>query len=268
MTKSRLSTAISTPGDKRSYARGLFDRIADHYDLANTLLSFNRDRAWKRRMTRAAQLQPGEKALDLACGTGDIALLLAADRARVVGLDLAPRMIELARAKAARAGARRRPGTERCAPAFVVGDMIALPFPDGVFDIVTTGYGLRNAPDTRQALAEIHRVLHPGGRVLSLDFTRPRNRMLSAAYLAYLTVVGAVFGWLLTGDPDTYRYIAETLRRHPDANALGELMESAGFERVMSRPVFGGFVALHAGVRGSAEPARRRSAERMEAAKR
>ncbi len=259
MKAGRIAAALSTPEDKRRYTRAVFARIADRYDLANVLLSFNRDQSWKRRLVRLAAVRPGEKVLDLACGTGDIALRLAGAGAQVTGLDITPRMIELARAKAnARVRcAPRGSGSGLRAPgsslSFVIGDMMTLPFPAGSFDVVTTGYGLRNVPEMTGALCEIRRVLKPGGRIFSLDFTRPANRMISAAYLAYLTVVGSAFGWVLHGDPDTYRYIAETVRVHPGAAAFAATMQSAGFEHVASRPVFGGFVALHSGVRQDRE---------------
>ena len=126
------------------------------------------------------------RVLDLACGTGDIALLASAAGADVTALDITPRMIALARVKARARGARAR---------FLVGDMTSLPLPDACVDVVTTGYGLRNVPDLDAALREIHRVLKPGGRLLSLDFNRPSSAPLRAVYHAYLTVVGSAVGW-------------------------------------------------------------------------
>ena len=152
---------IATPAGKRRFVRRLFATIADRYDLITVLLSYGQDRRWKARLADLAGVGAGERALDLACGTGDIAALLAARGARITGLDLTPRMIELARAK-------RLSGA-----VFLVGDMMALPFPNNAFDLVTTGYGLRNVPEIAGALDEIHRVLKPGGRLLSLDFNRP-----------------------------------------------------------------------------------------------
>ncbi len=238
-----LRTALAAPHTKRAYTRWVFATIADRYDLVNVLLSFNRDRAWKRRLAARAALQPGEAALDAACGTGDIAFFLERDGCPVVGLDITPRMIDLASRRAQRSCSRT---------AFVVGDMMALPFEAASFDVVTTGYGIRNVPDIAGACAEIVRVLKPGGRFFSLDFNRPENRVVRAAYLGYLTLVGSAIGWLLHGRADTYRYIPETLRRHPGADALASLLRSAGFEDSSWEPVFGGFVAMHAAVKGSA----------------
>ena len=127
----------------------------------------------------------------------------------------------------------------------VTGDMLALPFGDGRFTVVTTGYGLRNVPDLDQALREIHRVLAPGGRLLSLDFNRPGNPIVRGAYHAYLTVVGSLLGLALHGDPDTYRYIPESIRNYPGAKAVAALMTHYGFIDVRVIPVLGGLMAIH-----------------------
>jgi len=127
----------------------------------------------------------------------------------------------------------------------MVGDMLSLPFPDRSFDVVTTGYGLRNVPDLTRAVDEIARVLTPGGLALSLDFNRPANGLVRRAYLLYLTVVGSSLGWLLHGDPDTYRYIPASIRRYPGAEAVGRLMEARGFTDVNYLPVLGGLMAIH-----------------------
>jgi demethylmenaquinone methyltransferase/2-methoxy-6-polyprenyl-1,4-benzoquinol methylase len=181
------------------------------------------------------------RALDLATGTGDIAFALAARGARVVGLDITSRMIELARAKPVRENGSR--------PAFLVGDMLALPFPSASFDIVTTGYGLRNVPNLTMAIQEIERVLSPGGQLLSLDFNRPANRLVRAAYLAYLTVIGALLGWILHRDPDTYRYIPASIRQYPGAEAVARIFESHGFTGVRCYPVLGGLMTIHHAIR-------------------
>jgi demethylmenaquinone methyltransferase/2-methoxy-6-polyprenyl-1,4-benzoquinol methylase len=128
---------------------------------------------------------------------------------------------------------------------FITGDMMALPVPDASFDVVTTGYGLRNVPDLRGALAEIHRVLRPGGLMLSLDFDRPANRVVRGVYLGYLTVVGSTLGVVLHGDPDTYRYIPESIQRYPGAAGVCALARKAGFGSCAHRPVLGGFLAMH-----------------------
>jgi demethylmenaquinone methyltransferase/2-methoxy-6-polyprenyl-1,4-benzoquinol methylase len=128
---------------------------------------------------------------------------------------------------------------------FVTGDMMALPFPDASFDVITTGYGLRNVPDLGAALGEMVRVLRPEGRMLSLDFDRPASPVVRTVYLAYLMVVGSTLGWILHRDPDTYRYIPESIRRYPGAAAVSDLAEGAGFSRCGHVPVLGGLMAMH-----------------------
>jgi demethylmenaquinone methyltransferase/2-methoxy-6-polyprenyl-1,4-benzoquinol methylase len=232
-----LRSALSTPDSKGRYVRRLFGTIADRYDLITVLLSYGQDRKWKKRLIELAAIAPGMRVLDLACGTGDVAYLASARGARVVGLDITPRMIALAKAKP-HAGNRL---------AFLVGDMTALPCGDGSFDIVTTGYGIRNVPRIDQALTEIRRVLAPGGTVVSLDFNRPESLAVRVVYLGYLTLVGSLLGFALHRDPDTYRYIPESIKRYPGARGVVSLMEAAGFRNVQYVPVLGGLMAIHIG---------------------
>ena len=239
-----LRERIATPDGKRRFVRAIFATIADRYDFITVVLSYGQDRRWKRRLIDLASPRPGARALDLATGTGDIALALASRGARVVGLDITFRMIELARQKTGVATAHRGPK-----PSFLVGDMLALPFPSGSFDTVTTGYGLRNVPNLATAIEEIGRVLSPGGRVLSLDFNRPSNRVVRSAYLAYLTLVGAALGWILHRDPDTYRYIPASIRQYPGAEAVARMFEAHGFTAVRCYPVLGGLMTIHHAVR-------------------
>ena len=237
-----LRERIATPEGKGRYVRSLFATIAERYDLITRLLSYGQDGRWKRRLVEMAAPSAGMRALDLATGTGDIAFALAERGADVQGLDITYRMIQLARAKA---GGMRIGGRARRVPEFLVGDMLALPFRAGTFDLVTTGYGLRNVPDLGRAIDEIRRVLKPGGRVLSLDFNRPSNALVRAAYLAYLSIVGGVLGWVLHRDPDTYRYIPASIRTYPGAEAVARLMEKHGFHRAAHHHVLGGLMAIH-----------------------
>lgn len=231
-----LTDALATPDGKSRYVRRLFSTIADRYDLITVLLSYGQDRRWKRRLVDLANLRPGAAALDLACGTGDIAFELASRGARVVAADITPRMLDLATRKpeAASGGAR-----------FLAGDMMALPFRDECFDVVTTGYGIRNVPAIEPAIAEVRRVLRPGGVFLSLDFNRPENAAMRAVYLGYLTVVGSALGHALHKDPDTYRYIPETIRRYPGAASVADLIVRHGFASCEWFPVLGGLMAIH-----------------------
>ena len=241
MPERPLAEQIATPEGKRRYVRRLFATIADRYDFITVALSYGQDRRWKRRLVALASPGPSTRALDLATGTGDIAFTCARLGARVVGLDITERMIELARAKA--------DTQRRGQPQFLVGDMLALPFPDASFDIVTTGYGLRNVPDLARAISEIHRVLRPGGQLLSLDFNRPQNPVVRSAYFVYLTVVGGTLGWILHRDPDTYRYIPASIRVYPGAAGVAGLMQSHGFASAKYYPVLGGLMAIHHAIR-------------------
>lgn len=244
-----LRSSLSTPEGKQRYVRRLFATIAPRYDFITRCLSYGQDRRWKARLIECARLTPADRVLDLACGTGDL-LFAAAPRARsAVGLDLTHRMLQLA-AKRPACGASPAAspgGPEGSAPqaTLVTGDMLALPFAASRFDVVTTGYGLRNVPDIEQAIAEIHRVLAAGGRILSLDFNRPANALVRAAYLGYLTVVGSALGIMLHGDPDTYRYIPESIRLYPGAAGVARLLERHGFADVEVIPLLGGLMAIH-----------------------
>jgi demethylmenaquinone methyltransferase/2-methoxy-6-polyprenyl-1,4-benzoquinol methylase len=229
-----LDRAFDSPEAKRRYNARLFTTIAGRYDFITRLLSYGRDQAWKRDLIARAAVTPGQRILDVATGTGDLAIAAAAGGARVVGLDLAPRMIRLACRKPGAAGVR-----------FLAGDMTNLPLPPASMDVVTTGYGLRNVPDLDRAIAEIARVLKPGGRFLSLDFEKPAHAGWRRAYLAYLTVVGATVGTLLHGDPDTYRYIPASLARYPGAAAVADRLRAHGFASAEVVPRMGGFMAIH-----------------------
>jgi ubiquinone/menaquinone biosynthesis methyltransferase len=235
-----LRDAISTPDGKAPYVRRLFTTIADRYDLITVVLSYGQDRRWKRRLIDLAGPLAGRVVLDLACGTGDLAYLAADRGARVTGLDVTPRMIALAQAK-------RSEPINGARALFLVGDMMTLPFASASVDVVTTGYGLRNVPILADAVGEIRRVLRPGGLLLSLDFNRPRSSAVRGCYLAYLTMVGATLGWLLHRDPDTYRYIPESIRSYPGAEGVARMLRDSGFDAVEWHPVLGGLMAIHVG---------------------
>lgn len=228
-----LDAAFESPDSKRRYVARLFATIADRYDLITRILSYGQDRRWKRRLIREARITASDRVLDLACGTGDLALMAQASGARsVIGLDLTPRMLALARPRSH-------------AIRYVAADMAALPVAAASVDLVTTGYGLRNVPDLDVALSEIARVLRPGGRVLSLDFNRPEHAAVRGAFLAYLTMVGSVLGWVLHGDPDTYRYIPASIRRYPGAAGVAERLRARGFTDVRTTPLLFGLMTLH-----------------------
>ena len=234
--RASLAHAFDSPDAKRQHNRRLFGTIAERYDLITRVLSFGRDQHWKSRLLDLAAVSTGQQSLDLACGTGDLAVAAAERGARVFALDLTPEMIARARA---RNNARQREVR------WVVGDMTQLPLASETVDVVTTGYGLRNVPDLPAALAEAFRVLKPGGRLCSLDFDRPESAWVRTIYLAYLNAAGSALGWILHRDPETYRYIPASIRRYPGARGVCALMTAAGFADVRHVSVFGGFMAIH-----------------------
>jgi demethylmenaquinone methyltransferase/2-methoxy-6-polyprenyl-1,4-benzoquinol methylase len=236
-----LDRAFDSPESKRRHVRALFSTIADRYDLITTLLSYGQDSRWKAKLVSMANVRAGERALDLASGTGDIAFATASKGATAIGLDITHRMLQLAN--------RKPQPAERVPVRFITGDMAALPFAPASFDVVTTGYGLRNVPDLNIAIDEIARVLKPGGRLLSLDFNRPESGIVRGAYLAYLAVVGSTLGWVLHRDPDTYRYIPESIRRYPGARGVADRLASRGFDRVNVVPLLFGLMTLHIATR-------------------
>ena len=231
-----------SPAEKTRRVRAVFESVAPRYDLMNDLMSGGLHRVWKRFCLLHTGLSAGGRALDLAGGTGDIARGLARQVGKggeVVLADINPAMLAVGRSHIIDSGFG---GRIRIAAA----DAEALPFPDSHFDCVTIGFGLRNVTRKDRALAEMRRVLAPGGRALVLEFSRP-NPMLARAYDAYSFTVLPQLGRWIAGDAASYRYLAESIRRHPDQPTLAAMMEAAGLERVRYYNLTGGIVALHVG---------------------
>jgi demethylmenaquinone methyltransferase / 2-methoxy-6-polyprenyl-1,4-benzoquinol methylase len=212
--------------------RKMFDRIAPVYDAMNRLMTAGLDRRW-RRETAAGVVRPGDRVLDVCCGTGDLALAAAEVGGKITGLDFSEAMLERARAK--------EPAIE-----WVSGDALALPFADDSFEAVTIGFGLRNLADAEQGLAEMRRVLSPGGRVAILEITRPRG-VLAPFFRFWFDGVIPLAGKVLPGG-SAYSYLPASVRRFPDPQGLAKLMDDAGFEEIRWRLFAGGIVALHRGV--------------------
>jgi demethylmenaquinone methyltransferase/2-methoxy-6-polyprenyl-1,4-benzoquinol methylase len=210
----------------------MFDRIAPVYDLMNRLMTAGLDRRW-RAETAAAVVRPGDRVLDVCCGTGDLALASAEAGGRVTGLDFSERMLERARRKSE-------------AVEWVDGDALALPFTDGSFDAVTIGFGLRNLEHAERGLAELRRVLRPGGRIAILEITRPRG-LLAPFYRFWFDGVIPLAGKVLPGG-SAYSYLPASVRRFPDPQGLAKLMDEAGFDDIRWRLFAGGIVARHTGV--------------------
>ncbi|HKH32259.1 MAG TPA: bifunctional demethylmenaquinone methyltransferase/2-methoxy-6-polyprenyl-1,4-benzoquinol methylase UbiE [Gaiellaceae bacterium] len=209
--------------------RAMFDRIAPVYDAMNRVMTAGLDQRW-RGMTAHAVVRPGDSVLDACCGTGDLAVAAAREGGRVTGLDFSERMLERARRKA--------PELE-----WVEGDLLALPFADGSFDAATVGFGVRNVDDLERGLAELRRVLRPGGRVGVLEITQPRGALRPFYRLWFDRIVPAL-GRVLPGG-SAYTYLPASVRRFPGPDELSAMLERAGFGGVRYRTFAAGIVALH-----------------------
>lgn len=221
--------------------RAMFDRIVPRYDLMNHLMTFGMDLRWRRRLAARAAAA-GPLVLDIATGTGDVAFAVrSAGAEQVIGLDLAPRMIEAACAKAL---------ARQVDVAFLVGDAMRLPFPDDTFDACTVSFGLRNMPDYAAAIAEMTRVLRPGGRFLCLEMTPLRKPVLGRLFSFYFHRIVPIAGGLLSGDGAAYRYLPRSVDAFPSADRLVVLMRQAGLTNTHVTLLGGGTVALHTGVKG------------------
>ena len=212
--------------------RAMFDRIAPVYDAMNRLMTVGLDGRW-RSDTAAAVVEPGDRVLDSCCGTGDLALACLRAGGRVTGLDFSERMLERA---------RRKSGEIE----WVRGDALELPFEDGAFDAATVGFGVRNLADLEAGLAELRRVLRPGGRLGVLEITRPRG-LLGPFYRVWFDAIVPLLGKVLPGG-SAYTYLPASVRRFPRPDDLAALLRSAGFGEVRYRLFAGGIVALHTGV--------------------
>ena len=219
--------------------RRMFEAVAPRYDRMNRILSVGLDQGWRRAALRELDCAPGSRILDLCCGTGDLALLLPRGL-RPVGCDLTPAMLEIAEAKAAR---------RRLAFPGVAGDAMRLPFANGVFDAAVVGFGIRNLPDLERGLAEIHRVLSPGARLVILEFSRPERRVVRLGHGAWLRLAVPGLARLAAGGGEPYDYLRDSILSFPDAGALARTLGAAGFRGVSWRHLALGTVAIHSGRR-------------------
>ena len=223
----------------------MFDRIAGVYDLMNTAMTAGLHHGWRTRAADRAELSEGDSALDLCCGTGDLALELRARvgaSGRVVGADFSERMLELANEKA----------LERGMPevTFEWADALELPYSDASFDAVTVGFGVRNLADLDDGVGEMARVLRPGGRLVILEITQPQKPPLSTFFSLWFDRIVPLLG-RFAGDPEAYSYLPESVRSFPPPEGLAAIMDRAGFERIRYTILAGGIIAIHSGVRGA-----------------
>ena len=234
MTKSAVST--------------LFDSIAHRYDLLNHVLSLSIDRLWRRRLLRMAKARPEDTVLDVCTGTGDIAaaFLRAVPGIRVYGVDFSPKMLE---------GGRRKVGEIRpgAGKNLLPGDAQALPFVDGVFDIVTMGFGLRNLPDKPGGIREAARVLKPGGQLFILEFAPPQSSLLLIPYRFYLGRILPIIGGVVSANRDAYNYLADSIHGFLRPEDVEALMTESGLIEVTSHSMTGGMVYIYRGVKGKGD---------------
>jgi demethylmenaquinone methyltransferase/2-methoxy-6-polyprenyl-1,4-benzoquinol methylase len=231
--------------DKARHVRAVFDSVAGRYDLMNDLMSGGAHRLWKRFTLSITGLKTGARALDVAGGTGDLALGMARQVGQsglVVLTDINAAMLNAGRDRLIDAGVIAQ-------MQYAQADAERLPFPDGSFECVTIGFGLRNVTDKARALASMRRVLKVGGQLLVLEFSKPAHPALASLYDRYSFGLLPRLGRAVTGDADSYRYLAESIRRHPDQETLLGMLRAAGLEQCRYHNLFGGIVAVHRGYR-------------------
>jgi demethylmenaquinone methyltransferase/2-methoxy-6-polyprenyl-1,4-benzoquinol methylase len=256
-----MANTFFDPGDQRAAkVQDLFARIAPRYDLINDLQSFGLHRYWKRRVLRMARPQPGGRALDLCCGTGDLALAFARCGMDVTGLDFSERMLEVACRRVAR-NRSQTPGGKTpasCNPhhvsptvRFLRGDAQRVPFADDAFDVVTVGYGLRNLAKWETGLGEMQRVASPGGRLVVLDFGKPDNALWRGLYFGYLRLFVPWLGRIFCGNAGAYAYILESLKHYPGQHAVAAKMRELGLVNVKAVSLLGGAMSINYGEKRS-----------------
>jgi demethylmenaquinone methyltransferase/2-methoxy-6-polyprenyl-1,4-benzoquinol methylase len=231
--------------EKKARVGHVFDSVASRYDLMNDVMSFGLHRVWKRFALAKTALRTGQLALDVAAGSADLSIPMArkvGPTGHVVVSDINSEMLSVGRDRLLDAGIA---GNVSC----LLADAESLPFFDRQFHCITIGFGLRNVTDKPRALRSMFRVLRPGGRLLILEFSRPALGPLNSVYDTYSFQVLPRMGQLIANDADSYRYLAESIRRHPDQESLLSLMQEAGFERCEYFNLSGGIVALHLGYR-------------------
>ncbi|WP_263082064.1 bifunctional demethylmenaquinone methyltransferase/2-methoxy-6-polyprenyl-1,4-benzoquinol methylase UbiE [Endozoicomonas sp. Mp262] len=232
-------------GEKENMVAGVFHSVADSYDVMNDLMSFGIHRIWKRFTIELSAVRAGQQVLDIAGGTGDLArqfARLVGDTGRVVLADINDSMLKVGRNRLLDQGMTGNID-------FVQANAECLPFADNTFDCITISFGLRNVTDKDAALRSMCRVLKPGGRLLILEFSKTNNPLLTKAYDAYSFSLLPAIGKLVAGDSGSYRYLAESIRMHPDQETLENMMKGAGFVNTGYHNMTGGIVALHKGIK-------------------
>ncbi len=212
------------PSERKRFIRRMFDSIVPTYDLLNHLLSFGTDGHWRKDLIKKTQVRPGNRVIDLCCGTGDVSRLLRKAKAETISLDFSSEML------------KRGIDKGRLGQRTVWGDACTLPFTAGTFDAATIAFGARNLPDLEPFLDEVQRVLKPEGRLAILELVRPQNRVVRAFYFFYLKRVLPLIGGILSGKPTAYRYLSGTIATFMSPSEIDDLLKSHGFEDVRHYP--------------------------------
>jgi demethylmenaquinone methyltransferase/2-methoxy-6-polyprenyl-1,4-benzoquinol methylase len=241
-----VTNKFYAPGnDRAAKVNSLFAAIAKRYDLINDLQSLGLHRLWKRRLLQLAQPQPGARALDLCCGTGDVAFALARRGLEVTGLDFSEPMLAVARQRAKASGPQSKVTSQPFTVTFLKGDAQQIPFPDQSFDLVTISYGLRNLADWQLGLREMRRVARPGARLLVLDFGKPAQPLLRGLYFSYLRHFVPLMGRAFCGDPDTHAYILESLQHYAAQEGVAAEMRRLQLREVQVHNLMGGIMSIN-----------------------
>ncbi|MBH5317961.1 demethylmenaquinone methyltransferase [Paenibacillus sp. GSMTC-2017] len=232
--------------NSKSHVHALFETIAPKYDFMNDVISFRRHKAWRKYTMNKMNVQKGQNALDICCGTGDWTIDLAntSQTGKIVGLDFSQNMLNVAEVKVAKLSLGRQ-------IELVQGNAMNLPYEDNTFDYVTIGFGLRNVPDYLQVLREMHRVVKPGGKVVCLELSKPTWQPFKSIYNFYFERIMPIFGKMLANGFKEYQWLPISLRSFPDSKQLTELFNQAGLQGTKVDLFFGGIAALHMGTKGN-----------------
>ncbi|WNR47070.1 demethylmenaquinone methyltransferase [Paenibacillus roseipurpureus] len=233
------------PKSKEEFVHGVFESIAPKYDLMNDILSFNRHKAWRKYAMKKMNVQPGDTAIDLCCGTCDwtISMAKASRTGKMVGLDFSQNMLDHGAIKVRE---ERLEGQIE----LIQGNAMSLPFDDNTFDFATIGFALRNVPDLEQVIREMQRVVKPGGLVVSLELSKPTWQPFKSIYYLYFRRILPFLGKLIVKKYEQYKWLPESLISFPDHKQLGAIFEKNGLNDVQAHPLFGGVAALHTGTKG------------------
>lgn len=235
---------VTNAKSKEEFVHSVFESIATKYDLMNDIISFRRHKAWRKFTMKKMNVQPGQTAIDLCCGTCDWTMSIAQESktGSIVGLDFSENMLKVGQAKVSAAGLDKQ-------IELVQGNAMSLPFERNTFDYATIGFALRNVPDLVKVIEEMHRVVKPGGMVVSLELSKPIWQPFKSIYYFYFQKVMPLLGKLIVKKYEQYKWLPESLIHFPDHKELAAIFRKAGLEQVQVYPFFGGVAALHIGIK-------------------